>query len=62
MHVRASLQCAECGREADQAADRWRAYLSVTDESDEELEVDVFCPGCAEREFEGPTSEVETRS
>jgi hypothetical protein len=33
-------------------ADGWRAYLAVTDESDEEVEVDVFCPLCAWREFE----------
>jgi hypothetical protein len=51
MRVLTPLQCAECGRAASENADGWRAYLAVTDESDEELEVDVFCPECASREF-----------
>ena len=41
---RTPLRCAECGREADEAADGWRAYLAVMDESDHGLEVKVFCP------------------
>ena len=42
------LVCAECGRkprQAENAADEWRAYLSVDDD------LPVFCPECAEREF-----------
>jgi hypothetical protein len=54
MPVRTSLQCAECGLEADETADGWRAYLAVTDASDEEFEIDVFCSECASREFEDP--------
>jgi RNA polymerase subunit RPABC4/transcription elongation factor Spt4 len=50
----------ECGREADETADGWRAYLAVTDESDEELEVDAFCPECASREFEESPPEADT--
>jgi hypothetical protein len=38
-------------READQTADGWRAYLAATEEEDNGLEVDVFCPQCASREF-----------
>jgi hypothetical protein len=40
------LICAECGREPredENAADEWRAYRDVSDESP------VFCPQCAER-------------
>jgi hypothetical protein len=56
-----SLRCAECGRQADETADGWRAYLAVIDESDEDLEVEVFCPECAEREFEDPASRSRPR-
>jgi hypothetical protein len=42
--------CAECGREprdAEAPHDEWRAYLDLDDE------LPVFCPECAEREFDG---------
>jgi hypothetical protein len=55
--VRTSLRCAECGRTADETADGWKAYLAVTEEDDNDLEVDVFSPECAAREFgEGEAS------
>jgi len=41
------LRCAECGREprdAENAADKWRAYLDINDD------LPVFCPGSAEPE------------
>jgi DNA-directed RNA polymerase subunit RPC12/RpoP len=60
MRVRTPLQCAECGREADETAGGWRAYLAVADESDNEVEVKVLCPECAGREFEGPLPEADT--
>lgn len=50
--VRTPLRCAECGREAHEAADGWRAYLWESETSDDR-EVTVFCPECASREFEG---------
>jgi hypothetical protein len=43
----ADLVCAECSRvprEGEDAADEWRAYSDG-------LELHVFCPECAEREF-----------
>ena len=40
------LTCAECGTVADSAAQGWRAYLD-----DEDTAV-LFCPDCAEREFD----------
>jgi DNA-directed RNA polymerase subunit RPC12/RpoP len=60
MPLRTPLQCAECGREAGETADGWRAYLAVTDQSDEEVEVDAFCPQCAWREFEKFEPEADT--
>jgi hypothetical protein len=43
------LVCVECGRETTSAERVWRAVLAggVGDE----LEVAVYCPACAEREF-----------
>jgi hypothetical protein len=46
------LVCAECGAQADEDAEGWRAYLT----SDEPEEVATFCPKCAEREFGGAGS------
>src|SRR5437899_811114 len=40
------LVCANCATEADEHAGGWRAYLHIEDE------MQVFCPECAEREFE----------
>jgi hypothetical protein len=43
------LTCAECGREPrndENAAEEWRAYLDIDDD------LPVFCPECAEREFD----------
>ena len=42
------LRCAQCGRKPrddENAADEWRAYLDV------DVDLPVFCPECAEREF-----------
>ena len=43
----AVLVCVECSRRCDASDDSrgWRAYL------DDDDEVVVFCPDCAEREF-----------
>jgi hypothetical protein len=60
MHLRTPLRCAECGREASESDDGWRAYLAVREESDEELEVGVFCRPCAWREFEKFEPETDT--
>ena len=43
---KSSLFCAECGRESEPDASGWRAYL------DDDGTAVMFCPGCAEREFE----------
>ena len=43
------LVCAECGRETIAAEKGWRAVLAGGVE--DELEVGVYCPACAEREF-----------
>ena len=43
-----TLRCVECGARADDRALGWRAYLTVDDEPA------TYCPGCAEREFDGP--------
>jgi Zn finger protein HypA/HybF involved in hydrogenase expression len=47
------LRCEKCGKEArtEEEARRWRAYLTVPEERAVE-EVVVYCPDCAEREFE----------
>lgn len=44
-----SLKCLECGVVSDDSARGWRAYLGRFDE--EPVEVCVYCPDCAEREF-----------
>lgn len=47
------LECAECACRSDDTGCGWRAYLAggLDDEGEEELEVVVVCPSCAEREF-----------
>jgi hypothetical protein len=50
-----SLTCEECGREAETVGEalRWRAYLTAAIEEEGEGEgVAVYCPDCAQREFE----------
>jgi hypothetical protein len=44
----------ECGSETSDGVS-WRAYLTVEDEDapDDDVEVVVLCPECAEREFGG---------
>lgn len=48
------LVCVECGALSDERAEGWRAVLAggLVDGVDRgELEVGVYCPECAEREF-----------
>ena len=46
------LRCVECGVESPGLAPGWRAYLvDEPDEDEQEQEVLMFCPECAEREF-----------
>jgi hypothetical protein len=53
------VRCEECGRKSQADAADWRAYLTDDPEKDEDdgdvglVEVAVYCPDCAEREF-GP--------
>jgi hypothetical protein len=42
-----SLVCAECRLESPPDAEGWRGYL------DDDSAAVMFCPDCAEREFEG---------
>ena len=44
------LTCVECGRVQPDGAHGWKAYLT-TDET-EPAETIVYCPECAELEFE----------
>lgn len=48
--VEPRLRCAECGRLADERALGWRA-LHGREQPEDEPDVFVFCPACAEREF-----------
>jgi Zn finger protein HypA/HybF involved in hydrogenase expression len=49
----APLKCAECGANALSGAAGWRAYLAGGQgEEDEEATAFLFCPECAEREFD----------
>jgi hypothetical protein len=51
----AALTCEECGREAETVGEalRWRAYQTAADEEEGEGKgVAVYCPDCAQREFE----------
>lgn len=46
------LRCLECGQVADVYAHGWRGYLGGGYEG-EPLEVGIYCPTCAAREFDG---------
>ena len=48
-----TLCCIECGAASTRSARGWKAYLGGGYEG-EPIEVGVFCPECAEREFAGP--------
>jgi len=43
------MTCAECGADADEQAQGWRAMLGLED--DDTVVTVVLCPECAEREF-----------
>jgi len=43
------MRCAECGAEADERAEGWRAMLGLED--DDTVVTVVVCPECFEREF-----------
>jgi len=45
------IRCEECGAESDELAAGWRAYLAARLDEDDDEEVLVYCPGCAQREF-----------
>jgi hypothetical protein len=48
--------CAECGEPWLNEAERWRSYVVAETEREHEFEgpdvASVFCPGCAEQEFD----------
>ena len=46
------LRCEDCGVESDLFATRWLAFILNGVEGESDTEVLVFCPECAEREFE----------
>jgi hypothetical protein len=48
------LTCEECGAEAPDAAEGWRAYIAggLEGEEDEEPSAHLFCLECSEREFD----------
>ena len=46
------LGCIDCGLESDWFATGWRAYLVTGVEGESDTEVLMFCPQCAEREFQ----------
>jgi hypothetical protein len=51
MRAGLALRCVECGAEADELAAGWRAYRAGDLDEDDVVEVLMFCPSCAEREF-----------
>jgi hypothetical protein len=46
------LTCTECGQLSQPGADGWRAYVAFIPEDGEAPETLVFCPDCAEFEFD----------
>jgi hypothetical protein len=46
------LRCEDCGVESDLFATRWLAFILNGVEGESDTEVLIFCPECAEREFE----------
>jgi hypothetical protein len=47
-----ALCCAECGEESEGSAQDWVALLGEDPREDDFPSAVVFCPDCAEREFE----------
>ena len=48
-----ALICEECGRKADVEAAGWRIYrVEDTEDPDAPPFICVYCPECAEREFD----------
>lgn len=47
MTVDLVLVCEECGKESEEGASGWRAFLTVDDE------IGTYCPSCSEAEFGG---------
>jgi hypothetical protein len=45
------LICIECGASTASPARGWKAYFARDPTEDDELELTVYCPACAEREF-----------
>jgi hypothetical protein len=58
MGASVALRCVECADEADELATGWRAYRAGDLDDDDVIEVLMFCPPCAEREFGAPSSDV----
>jgi len=50
----APLRCAECGTLSLGDALGWRAYIAEIPEDEEPPEVAIYCPTCAEIEFDDP--------
>ena len=46
------LRCVECGTISERDASGWRACIAFLEEDGEPPEVVVYCPECAEFEFE----------
>jgi hypothetical protein len=50
-----AVRCEECGAEADENARGWRAFLGNDPrDPDDEPQGFVYCPDCAERDFDRP--------
>jgi hypothetical protein len=49
------VRCEECGKLGEGPMEGWRALLGVDiDDENEPTETYLFCPACAEREFDPP--------
>jgi hypothetical protein len=46
------LRCLDCGVESDLFATRWLAFILNGVEGESDTELLIFCPECAEREFD----------
>jgi hypothetical protein len=47
-------RCVECGRVSGFLWTRWRAYWIDVPDADDDPEVALYCPDCADREFGPP--------
>ena len=55
------LRCIECNSFASSSALGWRAYVVEDPEGDDDPEVAIYCPTCAQEQFGSPGEQARQR-